>query len=103
MEALPGADSSWTGGRERSSGPGSHRHRRDPPQLRLGRAGGTSDLHLFEGDEGKKVIASTPLGRLGTPADIARVFVFLALLDSDYITGQLLAVDGGYLAQGLSS
>jgi hypothetical protein len=28
---------------------------------------------------------------------------FLALPDSDYITGQLLAVDGGYLAQGLSS
>src|SRR5262249_14080123 len=36
---------------------------------------GTSDLHLFEGDEGKKVIASTPLGRLGTPADIGRVVV----------------------------
>jgi hypothetical protein len=26
---------------------------------------------------------------------------FLALPDSEYITGQLLAVDGGYLAQGL--
>jgi hypothetical protein len=28
---------------------------------------------------------------------------FLALPDSGYISGQLLAVDGGYLAQGLSS
>src|SRR5262249_49513644 len=39
---------------------------------------GTSDLNLFEGEEGKKLIAATPLGRLGTPADIARVVVFLA-------------------------
>jgi NAD(P)-dependent dehydrogenase (short-subunit alcohol dehydrogenase family) len=34
-------------------------------------------------------------------ADVARAVAFLALPDSDYITGQLLAVDGGYLAQGL--
>jgi len=32
---------------------------------------------------------------------IARAVAFLALPDSDYITGQLLAVDGGYLVQGL--
>jgi NAD(P)-dependent dehydrogenase (short-subunit alcohol dehydrogenase family) len=41
--------------------------------------------------------------RLAEPADVARAVAFLALPDSDYITGQLLAVDGGYLAQGLSS
>jgi Tropinone reductase 1 len=45
----------------------------------------------------QKVIAATPLRRLTEPADVA----FLALPDSDYISGQLLAVDGGYLAQGL--
>jgi Tropinone reductase 1 len=45
----------------------------------------------------QKVIAATPLRRLAEPADVA----FLALPDSDYISGQLLAVDGGYLAQGL--
>ena len=49
----------------------------------------------------QKLIAATPLGRLGEPADVARAVTFLALSDSDYITGQLLAVDGGYLAQGL--
>jgi NAD(P)-dependent dehydrogenase (short-subunit alcohol dehydrogenase family) len=36
-------------------------------------------------------------------ADVARAVAFLALSDSDYITGQFLAVAGGYLAQGLPS
>ena len=49
----------------------------------------------------QKLIAATPLGRLAEPSDVARAVAFLALPDSDYITGQLLAVDGGYLAQGL--
>ena len=49
----------------------------------------------------EKLIAATPLRRLAEPADIARAAAFLALPDSDYITGQLLAVDGGFLAQGL--
>jgi NAD(P)-dependent dehydrogenase (short-subunit alcohol dehydrogenase family) len=48
----------------------------------------------------QKLIAATPLGRLAEPADIAWA-VFLALPDSAYVTGQLIAVDGGYLAQGL--
>ena len=50
----------------------------------------------------EKLIAATSLRRLAEPADIARAAAFLALPDSDYITGQLLAVDGGYLTQGLS-
>ena len=49
----------------------------------------------------QKLIAATPLRRLAEPADVARAVTFLTLSDSDYITGQLLAVDGGYLAQGL--
>ena len=49
----------------------------------------------------KELIAATPLRRLAEPADVARVAVFLALPDSAYVTGQLVAVDGGYLAQGL--
>ena len=47
----------------------------------------------------QKLIAATPLRRLGEPADVARAAAFFALRDSDYITGQLLAVDGGYLAK----
>jgi 3-oxoacyl-[acyl-carrier protein] reductase len=56
---------------------------------------GTAELHLFEGDEGKKVIASAPLGRLGTPADIARVVVFMASDDSAWVTGEIIRASGG--------
>jgi NAD(P)-dependent dehydrogenase (short-subunit alcohol dehydrogenase family) len=37
-----------------------------------------------------------PLGRIGVAADIAQAVLFFASPASDYITGQLLAVDGGF-------
>ncbi len=48
-----------------------------------------------------KRIAQTPLGRLGVTADIAKAVRYLACDDSDFVTGQLLTVDGG-LANALS-
>lgn len=39
-----------------------------------------------------------PLGRLGRPEEVAKVAVFLASEDSSYITGQVIVVDGGFLA-----
>jgi hypothetical protein len=38
----------------------------------------SADLGLFDGEAGKKLAPSTPLGRLGTPGDIALAVVFLA-------------------------
>ncbi len=42
-------------------------------------------------------IAQIPLGRMGEPDDIAKVATFLASPASDYITGELIVVDGGRL------
>ncbi len=53
----------------------------------------------FEGKEpGQKkreVGEAVPLGHMGTPADVARVAVFLASEQSAYITAQTISVDGG--------
>ena len=44
-----------------------------------------------------KMISNTvPLGRLGTPDEVAKAVVFLASDDSSYITGTELFVDGGF-------
>jgi NAD(P)-dependent dehydrogenase (short-subunit alcohol dehydrogenase family) len=42
-------------------------------------------------------IAMTPLRRLGTPEDVARLVTFLASDDASFITGQSIHVDGGLL------
>ncbi|MFB6353322.1 MAG: SDR family NAD(P)-dependent oxidoreductase [Halobacteriales archaeon] len=46
---------------------------------------------------GDKVAESHPLGRLGEPVDHANAAVFLASDAADWITGQTLSVNGGYL------
>ena len=43
------------------------------------------------------LVDATPMGRLGTPEDIAHAVAFLADKKASFITGQVLASDGGYL------
>jgi 3-oxoacyl-[acyl-carrier protein] reductase len=54
---------------------------------------------LYEGKE-EEVTAAYPLGRLGEPRDVASAVLFLASPDAEWITGQVLTVDGGLLAAG---
>lgn len=44
------------------------------------------------------VVDRCPLGRWGTPEDLASVAVFLASAASDFVTGQIIYADGGWLA-----
>ena len=45
------------------------------------------------------VLARHPLGRISTPADVAAAIGFLASAEAGGITGAILSVDGGYVAQ----
>ena len=47
-----------------------------------------------------RVLASTPLGRIAEPEDVAAAVAFLCLPAAQHITGQCLAMDGGFLARG---
>jgi len=44
--------------------------------------------------------ARTPMGRMGSPAEIAEAIAFLASKQASYITGAVLQVDGGWIAHG---
>ncbi len=48
----------------------------------------------------ERVLARTPAGRWGDPADFGGIAAFLASSASDFITGTAIPVDGGYSAQG---
>ncbi|MBW4024473.1 MAG: SDR family oxidoreductase [Proteobacteria bacterium] len=45
------------------------------------------------------VTAAHPIGRVGQPAEVANAILFLASDEASFITGAILPVDGGYLAQ----
>ena len=70
---------------------------------------GPTDTPLFEefagkGEFGQKVRSglerAIPMKRLGQPADIAGIVVFLASNDADFITGQTISVSGGLTMHG---
>ena len=56
----------------------------------------TTDMTAGLSDEVKKTIQSQiPLGKTGAPEDVASTVAFLASAEANYITGQVVCVDGG--------
>lgn len=47
-----------------------------------------------------EVLAHTPMGRVGEPEEVASVIAFLCLPAASYVTGETVAVDGGFLRDG---
>ena len=64
----------------------------------------TKGLFYSEGalmkERAERMLSHIPLGRPGTPEEIAQAALFLAAPESSYITGQILSVDGGWTAGG---
>lgn len=48
----------------------------------------------------KAVLSRTPMQRIGEPAEVAGLVSFLCMPASSYITGQCIAVDGGFMVNG---
>jgi len=55
---------------------------------------------LSDPDYYEEVIARTPMGRIGEPEEVAAAVAFLCLPASSYVTGECIAVDGGFLRYG---
>ncbi|MEJ1967378.1 MAG: glucose 1-dehydrogenase [Rhizomicrobium sp.] len=57
---------------------------------------GSHAVGMMGSDFEKRIVAGTPLGRIGQPDDIAKVAVFLASDDSAWLTGERIAASGGF-------
>ncbi|MBQ3219219.1 MAG: SDR family oxidoreductase [Clostridia bacterium] len=54
------------------------------------------NARLTDSDK-KEIMSSTPLGRLGAAEEVAELIWFLSSDKSDFITGQIITVDGGFI------
>jgi NAD(P)-dependent dehydrogenase (short-subunit alcohol dehydrogenase family) len=57
---------------------------------------------LLDSPRGQELILRTPMGRFGEADGLTGAFVFLASDAASFVTGHVLAVDGGFLASGVN-
>ncbi len=57
---------------------------------------------LDETPRGREFLTRTPMGRFGNVEELAGAAVFLASEAASFVTGEILAVDGGFLASGVN-
>lgn len=51
---------------------------------------------------GQELLMRTPMGRFGKPEELIGATIFLASASASFVTGEILAVDGGFLASGVN-
>lgn len=56
---------------------------------------------VLVGERLERILANTPMKRLGTPHELAGTAVYLSSKASDFVTGAVIPVDGGFLAWGI--
>ena len=59
-----------------------------------------TSARLADPDYLDEVLQRTPMGRIGEPEEVAATVAFLCLPASGYVTGECIAVDGGFLRHG---
>jgi NAD(P)-dependent dehydrogenase (short-subunit alcohol dehydrogenase family) len=57
---------------------------------------------LDESDRGKELLMRTPMGRFGKTSELVGAAIFLASDASAFVSGEILVVDGGFLASGVN-
>lgn len=57
---------------------------------------GSHSIGMIGSDFEKQIVSQTPLGRIGQPNDIAKVAVFLASDDAEWVNGERISVSGGF-------
>lgn len=55
----------------------------------------SAGLYGVDSEFERTLVAMTPLGRIGTPSDIAKIVAFLASEDSSWLTGEIILASGG--------
>lgn len=56
---------------------------------------------VLVGERLERILSNTPMKRLGTPDELAGTAVYLSSKASDFVTGAVIPVDGGFLAWGI--